>query len=415
MKARSFLAFATICVVLVLTAFGHAEDMRAMVIEAREKKEALLEKANLEKERALKDAQEARSRIMADKKALMAAIKRLKEKNRKLKEENRNLKAGLEALKRKEKDLLAQREEIEGNVRELVGVIRMNAKDLDALLRQSIQSAFLGDREEPLQSIMNQLEFPGMDDIRNMVEIIFDEIIMSGQVRVIKGSFVDRAGQEATGEILILGNFSAAYRIPQETGFLLYSESSHRLFALSKLPPRRMIKKLNAYMDGKSEDVPIDMSKGAALRQLTHRLSLVEQIPKGGPIVWPIIGIGALSLLIILERSDHKRPEERIPQFLKFFLKFPLPVEVIKFGWRSTKKKIEELGCQAELRRIIGDPFITDNANYILDCDFNRIKNPVELETMLNNIPGVVENGLFIDLVDEVIVGGKQGITTLER
>ena len=94
---------------------------------------------------------------------------------------------------------------------------------------------------------------------------------------------------------------------------------------------------------------------------------------------------------------------------------FPLPVEVIKFGWRSTKKKIEELGCQAELRRIIGDPFITDNANYILDCDFNRIKNPVELETMLNNIPGVVENGLFIDLVDEVIVGGKQGITTLER
>ena len=305
MKARSFLAFATICVVLVLTAFGHAEDMRAMVIEAREKKAALLEKANLEKERALKDAQEARSRIMADKKALMAAIKRLKEKNRKLKKENRNLKAGLEALKRKEKDLLGQREEIEGNVRELVGVIRMNAKDLDALLRQSIQSAFLGDREELLQSIMNQLKFPGMDDIRSMVEIIFDEIIMSGQVRVLKGSFVDRAGEETTGEILILGNFSAAYRIPQETGFLLYSESSHRLFALSKLPPRRMIKKLNAYMDGKSEDVPIDMSKGAALRQLTHRLSLVEQIPKGGPIVWPIMGIAALSLLIILERTFY--------------------------------------------------------------------------------------------------------------
>jgi ribose 5-phosphate isomerase A len=95
---------------------------------------------------------------------------------------------------------------------------------------------------------------------------------------------------------------------------------------------------------------------------------------------------------------------------------FPLPVEVIKFGWTSTKKTLEELDCNVELRTVTGnEPFITDNSNYILDCEFDRILDPVQLEIDINNIPGVVENGLFIDLVNEVIVGSKQGILTLDK
>ncbi len=61
------------------------------------------------------------------------------------------------------------------------------------------------------------------------------------------------------------------------------------------------------------------------------------------------------------------------------------------------------------------DPYITDNSNYILDCEFVRIDNPEQLEVDINNIPGVVENGLFIGLTDDVIVGSKQGIKTLTR
>jgi len=92
---------------------------------------------------------------------------------------------------------------------------------------------------------------------------------------------------------------------------------------------------------------------------------------------------------------------------------FALPVEVLKFGWTSTKRALEEFGCTVELRKVMGEePFITDNSNYVLDCDFERIENPVQVEIDINNIPGVVENGLFVGLVDEVIVGGKQGILT---
>ena len=95
---------------------------------------------------------------------------------------------------------------------------------------------------------------------------------------------------------------------------------------------------------------------------------------------------------------------------------FPLPVEVTKFGWTSTKKTLEKLDCNVELREIMeNEPFITDNGNYILDCEFEKIDDPPQLEMDINIIPGVVENGLFIGLVDEVIVGGKQGILTLDR
>jgi len=95
---------------------------------------------------------------------------------------------------------------------------------------------------------------------------------------------------------------------------------------------------------------------------------------------------------------------------------FALPVEVTKFGWTATKKTLETLGCEVELRKVMGEePYITDNSNYILDCDFERIAEPEQLEVDLNNIPGIVDTGLFIGLVDEVIVGGKQGILTLDK
>ena len=95
---------------------------------------------------------------------------------------------------------------------------------------------------------------------------------------------------------------------------------------------------------------------------------------------------------------------------------FPLPVEVVKFAWTSTKKRLEAFGCNVAIREVMkGEPFITDNGNYILDCEFDYIENPEQMEIDINCIPGVVENGLFINLVSEVIVGSQQGILTLEK
>ncbi|HEC95136.1 MAG TPA: ribose-5-phosphate isomerase RpiA [Thermoplasmatales archaeon] len=97
-------------------------------------------------------------------------------------------------------------------------------------------------------------------------------------------------------------------------------------------------------------------------------------------------------------------------------ISFPLPVEVIPFGWYPTKLAIEEnLSCTAELRKENDNPYTTDNMNYLLDCEFTKIDDPKEVEMKINTIPGVVETGLFIGLADIVIVGTREGIKTLER
>jgi len=96
---------------------------------------------------------------------------------------------------------------------------------------------------------------------------------------------------------------------------------------------------------------------------------------------------------------------------------FPLAVEVCKFSWEFTKRKIETLGCSSKLRKAEdGSPYITDNENYIIDCDFSVIDKPVQLAADLNKIPGVVENGIFPDMADIIVVGYNVGnVDIIER
>lgn len=88
---------------------------------------------------------------------------------------------------------------------------------------------------------------------------------------------------------------------------------------------------------------------------------------------------------------------------------FPLPVEVVKFGYQHTVKLLEKLGCTTSLRKKEAEPFITDNGNYIFDCSFGTIPEPASLHQQLNAIPGVVDNGLFVGMADVVVVGRSNG------
>lgn len=99
---------------------------------------------------------------------------------------------------------------------------------------------------------------------------------------------------------------------------------------------------------------------------------------------------------------------------------FPLPVEVIPFGMRTTQALIEEtlvgmdvLGRDVVLRQAGDAPFVTDEGNHIFDLHLKRIGNPRQLSLMLNQIPGVVENGLFLDICDTVVVGYGDGRVTV--
>ena len=103
-------------------------------------------------------------------------------------------------------------------------------------------------------------------------------------------------------------------------------------------------------------------------------------------------------------------------------LDFQLPVEVLPSAWSQVKKSLIKLGGRADLRMALhkAGPVVTDQGNLVLDVSFESgISDPESLEKTINNIPGVLENGLFVNLVDEVLVGEIRnevaGVRRLEK
>jgi ribose 5-phosphate isomerase A len=95
---------------------------------------------------------------------------------------------------------------------------------------------------------------------------------------------------------------------------------------------------------------------------------------------------------------------------------WPVPVEVVPFGWRSHMAYLESLGARVSLRQNSdGRLFETDHGNLILDCIFGPISEPRRLAARLKERTGIVEHGLFLGLATDVIVGGSQGIKHLKR
>lgn len=94
---------------------------------------------------------------------------------------------------------------------------------------------------------------------------------------------------------------------------------------------------------------------------------------------------------------------------------FPVPIEVIPESSRMVIQTLEDMGATPEIRMAErkDGPIITDNGNFIIDAKFEKIESPEHLEIDLNTIPGVVENGIFSNMVDKVIIGTADGIKEL--
>ena len=103
-------------------------------------------------------------------------------------------------------------------------------------------------------------------------------------------------------------------------------------------------------------------------------------------------------------------------------LGFLLPVEVLPGAWRQVQGQLKEMGADAQLRMAVrkAGPVVTDQGNLVLDGKFaGGITNPAALEKEINNLPGVLENGLFVDITDQVLVGeivdGVPGVRDLAK
>ncbi|MFP2961483.1 ribose-5-phosphate isomerase RpiA [Myxococcus sp. 1LA] len=91
--------------------------------------------------------------------------------------------------------------------------------------------------------------------------------------------------------------------------------------------------------------------------------------------------------------------------------RWPVPVEVLPFGWRSQERFLEALGARVTVRAVAsGEPFLTDQGNLVLDCAFGPISAPAPLAVRLGARAGIVGHGLFLDLATDLVVAGPRGV-----
>ncbi len=129
--------------------------------------------------------------------------------------------------------------------------------------------------------------------------------------------------------------------------------------------------------------------------------SAFNLIKGGGGALFREKLVAAASLREIIV-ADESKLKERLGAF-------PLPVEVVPFGWQFVRLKLEALGCRATLRIREDRTFVTDNGNHILDCAFGAIEEPGDLERRIAAICGVVESGLFVGLAHHIVIGKADG------
>jgi len=133
----------------------------------------------------------------------------------------------------------------------------------------------------------------------------------------------------------------------------------------------------------------------------------------GGALLREKIVAAASARMIVI--ADDSKWVEGLGQFA-------LPIEVVPFGLTATRQAVEKAiapvraGATLVLRQNKdGHPFVTDGGHWILDAALGRIDDPKALATALSNVPGVMEHGLFIDLAQIAIIGGRDGVRLIER
>jgi len=150
----------------------------------------------------------------------------------------------------------------------------------------------------------------------------------------------------------------------------------------------------------------IDMTIDGADEVEEGSLNLIKG--HGGALLREKIVASVSKRLVIV--VDNSKLVHRLAQ------KFPVPVEVIPFGWQATARQLSNLGARPALRRNPdGEPYLSDGGHYILDCAFEPTISAEPLARELDHIVGLVEHGLFIGFTSEVHVASQGKVQVLKR
>jgi ribose 5-phosphate isomerase A len=209
------------------------------------------------------------------------------------------------------------------------------------------------------------------------------------------------AGEKAAalvqpGMLVGLGTGSTAYWAIEKIGQLVKEGLNIQAVATS-IASENQARALGIPITSFSEIQQLDLDIDGA-----DEISEEGQLIKGG-------GGSLLREKIVALASRHRVIVGDERKYVKTLGKFPLPIEVVPFGWELVFKTLQALQGHPTLRTKDDQPYITDNHNYIIDCSFGVIREPELLHQQLKALTGVVETGLFLNLKPTVIIAYENG------
>ena len=217
-----------------------------------------------------------------------------------------------------------------------------------------------------------------------------------------------RAGEKATeyikdGMVVGLGTGSTAYYAIKRIGELV-KEGLEIIGIPTSSQTEKIAKEFGVKLSTLNEHPVVDLTIDGA-DEVDPNLNLIKGM--GGALLREkIVAVNSKMEIIV---ADYTKVVTMLGT------RSPLPVEVLPFSWKVSSQHLSELNCKVELRFSEGRPFITDNGNFILDCKFEKIEEPYQLEKDINAIPGVIENGLFPNIADKAVIGYDDRAETIEK
>lgn len=204
------------------------------------------------------------------------------------------------------------------------------------------------------------------------------------------------------GQLLGLGTGSTVSCLIHELARRIQEEELELMCIPTSKGTEVQARKMGIPLTTFEEHLDLDMAMDGA-DQISKSLDLI----KGGGAAHTrekIVATRARRFVIIV---DEGKLSDR--------LDIPVPVEVLPFSWRVSAEHLKEIRGKPTIRKTSKGLTITDNGNYILDVDFGVITNPKSLETEINSVIGVVENGVFPGMAHEVHAGTADGVRILHR
>nr|WP_321256785.1 MotA/TolQ/ExbB proton channel family protein [uncultured Pseudodesulfovibrio sp.] len=238
-----------------------------------------------------------RQEIMSEKSVLQKSIKS-KQKQFDIS------KTQYEALLEQEKALQEELAEQAHELKTIDGTIRTAAKQARDYFNESLTTSEFPQREAVLTEVLQPEKFPGLEGIQNLLSLFLDELQASGTIMRRSGDFIGTDGKDKTGDLLRVGTFTMAYRLADGSlGFLRPGNDGSKLVAVQGDPGWSLSSLMDEYFDGKSDVFPVDISNGAAFTRLAQeQKGVYEWLSAGGLLVWPIILVGIVAMILVIER-----------------------------------------------------------------------------------------------------------------